>query len=402
VRILHVTTFIFPDLHAGAERFVRGTARAQAAAGHEVTVLAGSQGQPPSEEQTDGFRLLRYPIAKVRGFRFYRDVRSQVNARLRMIAGEGFDILHAHQIASAAPALRSSFPSHKVLSFHASYRLEFEAERLDGAPSGGGQILDFGNRLKSMAIGMLDRQCLLHAERITVHTQFVLDQVREIAPRVMDRVRIVPPGVDLERFSPGDPAAARRSFGFPEDRPLIVTVRRLARRMGLDLFLQALARLEAHGLTFAAAIGGVGPERESLERLCGELGLGPRVRFLGRVPDDQLPDLLRAADLFVLPTRSMEGFGLVTIEALACGVPVVATNTGATPEILAPIDPGLLTAPDPEALAATIRGLLSNPGRRSEVGARGVESVRSRYAWDRCVASLDGVYGELCEDAGRV
>lgn len=72
---------------------------------------------------------------------------------------------------------------------------------------------------------------------------------------------------------------------------------------------------------------------------------------------------------------------MVTIEALACGTPVVATDTGATPEILAPIDPGLLAAPDPESLAAAIGRLLDEPRRRAEIGKRGVESVRTRYGW---------------------
>lgn len=400
-KILHVATFIFPDLMAGAERFVRGTARAQAARGHDVTVIAGNPWGLPAEERRDGFRLLRYPLRKERGFRFYQDVRHQVESTLQTLSRERFDVLHAHQLASAVPALSASFPARKVLSFHASYRLEFEAERLDGQPAGDHRTLGLSEKLKSLAIGVLDRQCLQKAERIVVHSRFVLGQVEHLMPSALDRLRIVPPGVDLERFSPGDRDTARRKFDLPADVPLVVTVRRLARRMGIDLLLRAIHRLVARGIPVGLAIGGVGPERDALEGLCRELRLEPHVRFLGRVPDELLPELLRAADVFVLPTRSMEGFGMVTIEAMASGTPVVATDNGATPEILSAVDLGLLTPADPDALAAALERLLANAELRRALAVRGVEVVRSRYTWDACVTDLDKVYEELCGAAAR-
>lgn len=394
-KILHVTTFIFPDLMAGAERFIRGVATAQAAAGHDVTVLSGNRWGLPADERRDGFRLLRYPLRDARGFRFYQDVRRQIDSALPALAREGFDVLHAHQIASAVPALSASFPAKKVFSFQASYQLEFEAERLDGAPAGKNSALRLDTKIKSLAIGMLDRQCLRKADRVVVLSQFVRGQVESLMPSALERTRVVPPGVDLERFSPGDRTRAREAMGLPSDAPLVVTVRRLARRMGIDILLRAIHLLVSRGTRVAVAIAGVGPEGETLKALCHELGLEQHVRFLGRVPDEQLPNVLRAADLFVLPTRSMEGFGLVTIEAMACGVPVVGTDNGATPEILRAVDPRLLAHADPEALAAAIGRMLADKGLRLELGARGLEVARSRYAWGACVASLDEVYEEL-------
>ena len=401
MKILHVATFVFPDVFGGAERFIHGVSRAQAASGHDVTVLAGDTGGFPAEERLDGFRMLRYPLRPARGLRFFLAVRDQVAHALRRLAGERFDIIHAHQIASAVPALSGAFPARRVLSFHAAHRLEFEAERLDGAPADGQRPLGLGDRLKSSAIGLLDRQCLQRAERIVVHTKFVLGQVEALVPSAREKVRIIPAGLDFTRFAPGDRVAARQHLNLPQEGFLIVSVRRLVRRMGIDILIRAAGRLAARGLPFTVAIGGAGVERKSLEALRNELGLEQQVQFLGRVPDADLPELLRAADLIVVPSRSMEGFGISTVEGLASGTPVVATDSGASPEILGPIDSALLVPADDEALAARIEELLRDAKRRIELGARAVESVRSRFAWPTIVASLDEVYGELVPASAR-
>jgi glycosyltransferase involved in cell wall biosynthesis len=171
--------------------------------------------------------------------------------------------------------------------------------------------------------------------------------------------------------------------------------------MGIDVLIRAAGLLASRGVRFVVAIGGVGAEREALERMRAEHGLDEQVRFLGRVPDEQLPDLLRAADLVVVPSRSMEGFGMSTVEALACGTPVVATDSGASPEILGPIDRTLLVPLDPAALADRLEQLLRDPARRRELGAKGVESVRARFAWPVILSQLDRVYAELVgEHAG--
>jgi len=392
VKILHVSTYVFPDMLAGAERFIRGVATAQAASGHDVTVVSSNQWDLPAEERKDGFRHLRYPVGKVHGLRFYHEVRTQAAAALARLADERFDIVHAHQVTSAVAALQVPWPAGKVMSFHASYRMEYEAEQLDGSPADARRALGLGGRLKSMAIDVLDRRCLRRAERIIVHSQFVLEQVRQLVPAAVERTRIVPAGIDVARFSPGDRERARAHFDLPPGVPCLVTVRRLARRMGIDLLLRAAHLLVQRGENLAVRIGGIGPEAEALAALTRELGLEKHVRFLGRVPDE----LLRAADVFVLPTRSMEGFGMATVEALASGAPVVATNNGATPEILGAVDPLLLVPAEPEPIAAAIERLLANPELRRKLGQRGVEVVRARYAWPRIVAELDQVYAELC------
>jgi glycosyltransferase involved in cell wall biosynthesis len=168
-----------------------------------------------------------------------------------------------------------------------------------------------------------------------------------------ERIRVLAPGVDLDRFRPGDRAAARAALGVPEHAWVAVVVRRLVPRMGIDVLLDAWARLDDPDGLLLVVGGGVA--RPDLERRAGELGLGGRVRFLGQVPDDDLVAAYRAADVSVVPSLALEGFGLVVLEALACGTPVVATDAGGLGEAVEGLDPGLVVpAGDAGALAARL------------------------------------------------
>jgi glycosyltransferase involved in cell wall biosynthesis len=396
-KILHVSTFSYPDQLGGAERTVDGMARAQARLGHAVTLLAGGGPDAQGPAEREGVRVLRYPIRAPRGLGFFRDVSQGVQAALKQLARESFDVLHVHQLASAAPALATPFPARRVFSFHASYRLESEAEHLDGAPATRSGQLSAGMRVKSLLIDHFDRQCLARAERIVVHTRFVRAQVHRLSPAALGRVRIVPPGIDLERLKPdeGARAAARAALGVAPDRPLIVTARRLVRRVGIDLLLEALAILRGKGVPFAAIIAGEGAERAALEALCAARGLDAQVAFHGRVSDAELVARYRAADVFALPTRSLEGFGLATLEALACATPVVATDVGATPELLEDVGGGLLAHADPADLAARLEQALADLDGMRAVAREASRRVHERYTWEARASELDPVYREL-------
>ena len=115
-----------------------------------------------------------------------------------------------------------------------------------------------------------------------------------------------------------------------------MTARRLVPRMGVDVLIDAIATLRTNGRAIRLVVIGDGELRRALTRYRDHHGLGRVVQFLGRVPDEELVDWYRAADVFVLPTTAYEGYGMVTAEALACATPVVATNVGASPEILTP------------------------------------------------------------------
>ena len=167
------------------------------------------------------------------------------------------------------------------------------------------------------------------------------------------KIYVIPGGVDITRFQPNlSRHEARAQLGWPQDRAVLFTSRRLVHRVGLNKLLVALARVKLRIPDFWLAIAGRGPLRASLEQQAKELGLSNHVKFLGFLPDDQLPLAYQAADLTVMPSQTLEGFGLALIESLACGTPALCTPIGGMPEILAPFSPDLITDSSEEKAVA--------------------------------------------------
>jgi glycosyltransferase involved in cell wall biosynthesis len=156
------------------------------------------------------------------------------------------------------------------------------------------------------------------------------------------RVYVIPGAVDSQRFSPGERIAARRRLGWPEDTPILFCVRRLVRRMGLENLLDAFAEVAREHADAILMIGGTGPLRDELEVRTKNLDLRDQVRFTGFIPESNLPSAYRAADLSILPSQALEGFGLTALESLACGTPVLVTPVGGLPEVVKQLDTKLI------------------------------------------------------------
>ena len=204
-------------------------------------------------------------------------------------------------------------------------------------------------------------------------------------------VTVVPPGVDPERFRPLDAegrAKARALFDLPADGRVVVSLSRLVPRKGMDVLIEAAARLAPERPDLVVAIGGSGRDRRRLERLVARSGAP--VRLLGRVPDDDLPDLYGCADVYAMLCRNrwagleQEGFGIVFLEAAACAVPQVAGASGGAAEAVADGVTGLVvdTPGDPVAVARALAALLDDPERRATMGAAARRRVEDELAYD--------------------
>jgi glycosyltransferase involved in cell wall biosynthesis len=203
------------------------------------------------------------------------------------------------------------------------------------------------------------------------------------------KLRVVRNGIDTaELLRPANPELRIRLSGAPQ-RPVILTVARLARQKGIDVLLSAASQVP----DAVFLIAGEGPERTALEGRAAALGLGNSVRFLGAAHN--VPDLLAACDVFVLPSLA-EGLPLSVLEAMAAGKPIVATRIAGTDEAVADGTTGVLVPPrDPDALAMAIRSLLADPDRASRLARAGQERVQSEFPVGRTVAAVAAQYEEV-------
>ncbi|MCB0720356.1 MAG: glycosyltransferase family 4 protein [Bacteroidetes bacterium] len=234
------------------------------------------------------------------------------------------------------------------------------------------------------------------ADRFIVLSRAFADVLREHYDVPDESIRVVPGGVDTQRFSTSiSKTEARTHLGWPTDRPIVLSVRRLARRMGLENLVDAASQVSRTHPEVLFLLAGKGPIEHELRQRVEAAGLADNVRLLGFVADDDLPMAYRAATLTVAPTVSLEGFGLVTIESLASGTPVLVTPVGGLPEVVTDLSENLVTAgPESSDLADGIRSILSG-GRQVPDDARCRAYAVNRFDWNSVAAMTRSVYEEV-------
>jgi phosphatidyl-myo-inositol dimannoside synthase len=217
------------------------------------------------------------------------------------------------------------------------------------------------------------------------------------------RLRVVHLGTDPDRFKPGvDATELRRRLGLPDGGVRwLLTVARLKPHKGVDTTLRALPAILARAPDIRYAVAGSGPVREELEDLARQVGVAERVHFLGAINERDLPALYNLAAVYVGASRraervGVEGFGISLVEASACGLPVVAGNSGGIPDAVRDGETGFLVPPeDPAALADAISRLLANAELAQRIGAAGRRAVETYYNWDRVVRDLRAIEAEV-------
>ena len=234
------------------------------------------------------------------------------------------------------------------------------------------------------------------AELVVAAGSYPAAEAVRVAGRSLPSI-VIPPGVDVERFRPLDAAArddARRQFGVPVEAPLVVSVSRLVPRKGMDVLIEASARLRANFPELVVAIGGTGRDRRRLERLVEDTGAP--VRFLGKVADEDLPALYGSADVFAMLCRNrwagleQEGFGIVFLEAAACGVAQIAGDSGGVADAVVDGTTGLIVT-DPRSIGdatAALRRVLGDDAWRRHLGDAARDRAVEEFAYPVLAAKL--------------
>jgi glycosyltransferase involved in cell wall biosynthesis len=403
VRIL-ITADVDPaEVIGGAERMLVCEAEGLASRGHQVTILTRHDGGIfPLRETIRGFEVVRFPVPAGRGVRsLFSTLRIAKQAAADLLAQQRPDIIYAQQPMVSAGALMASAARHIRLVHNylspwgEEHRIRALGRRLpladpNTARSTPGELAQVALRRK------LESRVARRAQRLRLMSEYMAGQCRRLHGIPADRITIVPGGVDTGHFCPpANRESLRAGLGVCPDQPLLFTVRNLVPRMGLGNLLDALAIVLPGSPRTVCILGGTGPLEAALRHRVAEIGLGQGVRFAGFIPEGRLPDYYGAADLFVLPTAALEGFGLVTAEALACGTPAVGTPVGGTPELLHGLDPRLICeGTKPTDIA---NGILANLGRARADGEwrrHCRDYAVSRYSWPRVIDQVERLLEE--------
>lgn len=227
---------------------------------------------------------------------------------------------------------------------------------------------------------------LRHADAVIANSEFTRDQLvaRGVAP---EKIRLIYPGVDTERFRPGLPCDDLKvRIGLAPKQRLILSVGRLSRRKGFDMVIRALPELLRQGLDVRYAVIGIGEDWNYLHALAQECGVAERVHFLGHVPAEELPRWYNACDVFVMPNREIEGdtegFGMVFVEAAACGKAAIAGKAGGTGAAVVDGVTGFrVDGSRVEAVAAVLGRVLADDALARRLGEAGYERVGARFSW---------------------
>ncbi|OCB33009.1 glycosyl transferase [Mycobacterium malmoense] len=353
--------------------------------GHDVVVYTRRDDArlPECVETDHGYRVVHVPAGPARALP-KDELLQYMYAFARFLdarwVADAPDVAHGHFWMSGVATLRAARPHRipSVQTFHALGLIKRLHQGLDDTSP-------------DCRVGVEARIARDADWVAATSTDEVFELVR--MGRARSRTSVVPCGVDVEAFSPDGPAAPRG------ERPRIVSVGRLVPRKGFETLICALPRIPDAELVIvggpAQADFADDPEAQQLQRLAAELGVADRVRLLGAVTRGEMPALLRSADV-VACTPWYEPFGIVPLEAMACGVPVVATAVGGIRDTVVDDVTGRLVPPkDPARLGDAIASLLADRDRRSAMGAAGRERARARYTWDRVAADTERIYEKL-------
>ena len=381
MRILVATDQWYPDFQGGAARVATETARQLSLRGHELTVLAPSAGTKQDERFGGNLTVLRR-LPRGAAPQTITDV--VCSRALAKKLDVGYDLVVAHQVTMACGLAAAQPRLPLALVYHGSSVREarLDAEERPFGPRRAGRTAT------AALLTLLERIAVRRARRVIVLSEYMAALVADDFPAAADRISVARGGVDSSWIATGsDYETARGSLGILPRETVVLAVRRLERGLGLERLLQAFRLLaETRDATFVVL--GRGSLAPRLCALGNDLGLGDRLRLPGAAEGEALRRWYRAADLFVLPPKRLEGFGMATVEALASGTPVVAAAVGANPELLRPLDARLLAPSDePSDLAAAMSTTLTIVGPDLRQHCR--EYASNRFSWDRVIGDWE-------------
>lgn len=366
----------FPEQSGGLNRYYHGLLQHLPAAGVSVNGLVAGSDQVNSSSDGTVNSFAPSKSALVSRWRGAREHFRQLFAR------NPGSLVVSHFALYTAPCLDLIPNNRFVVHFHGPWA---EESRAEGASA-------FISAMK----GKLERRVYRRASRFIVLSEAfgkVLAERHGVDP---SRIRVIPGGVDSARFSVTETRSeARVRLDWPANRPILFVVRRLVRRMGLENLIDGVRHARTLVPDLLVLVAGSGPLARELEERCVVQGVERNVRLLGYLHDDLLPLAYRAADLSIVPSVSLEGFGLIVAESLAAGTPVLVTGVGGLPETIEDLSPQcVIRDGGPAALGSAIADAFRG-GMTLPTAAECSRHARERFDWRGVVEKVRQTYAEV-------
>jgi phosphatidylinositol alpha-1,6-mannosyltransferase len=242
-----------------------------------------------------------------------------------------------------------------------------------------------------------------HADHVVANSEFTRDELIKLGV-MPDSITLIYPGVDIGRFRPDLPCDdLKGAIGLTASQKLILSVGRLSRRKGFDMVIRSLPELLRKGVDVRYALIGVGEDWDYLANLAREMGVSDRVHMLGHVPPEDLPRWYNACDVFAMPNREIngdtEGFGMVFIEAAACGRPSIAGSVGGTgAAVLDGVTGYRVNGAERGEVESTLLKTLVDADRNRSLGALALDRARREFGWIKVVDKTRRLHQLVCGD----
>jgi len=395
LNILFIADVSIARVIGGAERVLFEQSTRLARRGNNVHILTRRLGLHTSSSDTiQGVKEWRYDVdVKKNAITFLIQTARNSKRLCQYVSQEHkIDLINIFQPFSGLGTFQQSV-GRRIKKIYTCHSLSFE-EFISRNEKPAGMLQKCLYALNVFTRKWIEKRVLLNCDEILVLSRFTSEKLRDIYKIPEEKTTVIPGGVDLSHFYPADNKhALREKYDLPTNKVVLLTVRNLVKRMGLENLVHALKTVVNYTEDVYLIIGGCGPLKDELITLTKNLGIDNYVCFTGFIPEAQLADYYRMADLFVLPTTELEGFGLVTLEAMASGLPVVGTPVGGTNEILGQFDRSLIfEGTDPDSIAALILEnsykIQTNPYQWQSFCRKCRHFVQTHYSWEKNVDAL--------------
>jgi glycosyltransferase involved in cell wall biosynthesis len=395
LNVCFVTPEYFP-ISGGTGAYVYYLSHSLQKLGHNVHVVA--RHSEDAEDTVDGIKVHYRRGAGNALTRYWRFARSASKKIEELNKQVGFDVIHANLPLVPSFAIPKDSAKALVCAVHSTWKGEAIVTRQSNPKElnpNEKMMLRFNRVLRSYETKLMNRSdALIAVSRYTVGELTGLYGIEE------EKIHVIYNGVDINKFKPRpDRAELRRKFGLEEEKKIVLFVGRLYHRKGLEILLHSIPPViqEFGDVKFAISGTGYKKKEQSLRELAKQLDIEDYVTFLGYVPDEKLPDLYSASDIFVLPAI-YENFPFAILEAQATGLPVISTKVGGIPEFLADKENGFLIDPgDPAQLTQRVLTLLQDPKLAGEMGRRGRKLIEEKFAWRLITVQVTDLYSKLLE-----